>query len=184
MAETDITLKSPELKEVDNLLLRIDEYIDSCGTVVFSNKKMVDGEEIHDLVDQIRLKLPPEVKRAKQVDEQKDAIVSAASKEADGIVDQAKRQAEEILRQAKAEADKLVSEQEIVNRANEYARDQVQRANDEAASIIEQARDKEKAIRSAMVENINATLSEAHAVLQKNLDSVNSTMEAISRISE
>ena len=184
MENAELDMKSKELKPVDDILFKIDEYVDSCGSLPFTNKKSVDPDELHELVDKIRLSMPGEMKRAKEVDSQKATIVSDANKEADGIIEAAKQQADAILRQAKAEADKLVSEQEIVTRANDYARNQVQRANDEAAEIIDQAREKEKAIRAAMVENINSSLSQAAAVLQKNLDSVNSTMEAISKIAE
>ena len=181
---SEIKNNSKEATPIEQILLKIDEAIDSGNAVPFSNKKMVDADMIHEFVDEVRINLPTEIKRAKDMENQKKVILDNAQKDADDIVAQAKAQAEEIVRNAQAEADKLVSQQEIVGRANEYAQAQAQRANEEAAQILEQAREKERSIRQAMVSNINASLAEAAAVLEKNLTDVNSTREAIAKIAE
>lgn len=179
-----ITPKAKEINPLDDLLLRMDEAIDSGSTVPFSNKKMVDADQLHELIDQIRLDMPTEIKRAKDIEAQKKSIIEQAEKDAADVTAEARKRVTEMIKDAKAEADRLVSQQEIVGRANEYAKEQVERANKEAEEIIAQAREKEKQIRDAMVKSINESLTEASAVLQKNLDAVNTTMEAISKINE
>lgn len=176
-----------EVKEsnpVEKILEKMDEELDNASAVPFSNKKMVDAEQMHEYIDSIRLNLPAEIKRAKDMTREKKNIMSDATKEADDIVAKAKKQADEIIKKAQAEADKLVSEQEIISRATEYAKAQARRADEEAAAVVNQAREKEKAIREAMVSNINSTLSEAAAVLEKNLQAVVSSKEAIAKISK
>lgn len=176
--------EAKEKREYEKFLEELDEIVDTASTVPFANKKMIDADQIHELVDRVRLNIPDEIKRANDMAREKEAILSDANKEADNIISQARQQADELLKEAKAQADQLVSQQEIIGRANEYAKAQAQRADEEAAAILNQAREKEIAIREAMVENINSALSEASAVLQKNLDAVNSTKEAILRIGQ
>lgn len=173
-----------ENRSFEQVLINIDETLDNASAVPFSSKKMVDAELLHQYVDEIRLNIPGEIKRAREMTRERQAIMDKAQNEADELMEKAKEAAKKIIDDAKAEADRLVSEQEIVGRANEYAEAQVQRANEDAADIINQAREKEKAIRAAMVSNINDTLSQAVEVLQKNLDAVSSTKETINKIAE
>ena len=60
----------------------------------------------------------------------------------------------------------------------------ISKAQAEADSTISEARTKEKAIREAMVSNIESTLAEASQVLEKNLDAVNKIRDAIAHIGE
>lgn len=158
---------------VEEILEKIEELIDSSSTVPFSNKKMVDAEQLHEYVDSIRLNLPAEIKQAKDMTRDRKNILAEANKEADDIV-----------KKAKGEAQRLVSEQEILKQAAEYAKVQVQKADEKAAGIIAEAQAKEKAIREAMAANITATLSDAAEVLAKNLKAVNDTRDAVSKIAK
>ena len=191
-----------EYTPLNDLLLRIDETIDSGATVPFSNKKMVDGDQLHELVDEVRMSIPPEIKRAQELEVQRKAILENSKKEAEEIKKSAEDEKASIIKEAKAEADKLVSQQEIIERANQYAKEQVERSNQEAADIINQARaeaeniiadanNKKQSIMDAMVANINSTLSETAELLNadterlnKSLADVNRMREAISKLSE
>lgn len=169
---------------IDGYLDQIDELLENASTVPFSNKKMVDADQLHELCDTIRINMPAEIKRAADTAREKKSIIADANKEAENVVAQAKQQADEIIRDAQARADQLVSQQEIIGRANAYAQAQAQRADEEAAAVINQAREKEKAIREAMIENINSSLQEAAAVLEKNLGAVNNAKEAINKLNQ
>ena len=57
--------------------------------VPFSAKIIVDKEEMLDLIKEIRLKLPDELKQAKWVKEERQRILAESQKEADGIVKEA-----------------------------------------------------------------------------------------------
>lgn len=176
--------ENKEQNEVEKILAKMDEEIESASAVPFSNKKMVDADQLHEYIDSIRLNMPPEVKRAKDMAREKSSIMAEANREAEDIVAKAKQKADAIIKEAQAQADKLVSQQEIISRANEYAKAQAQRANEEAADIVNQAKEKEKAIREAMVMNINSSLSDAAEVLEKNLKAVVSARDAVVKIGE
>ena len=169
---------------VEQILIKIDQLIENASTVPFSGKKMVDSDQLHELVDEIRISLPGEIKRARDLNRDKINIMAEAKAEADKIVADAKKEAQGIIADAQTEADRLVSEQEIIGRANQYAKEQVQQANEQAAGIVEDARAKDKAIREAMVANLNANLSDAISVLEKNLKAVTNTKDAIAKLAE
>lgn len=194
--------ETKDYKPLNDLLLRLDETIDNGATVPFSNKKMVDGDQLHELVDEVRMSMPPEIKRAQELEQQRKTILENANKEADEIRRSAEGDKAAIITEAKAEADRLVSEQEIIDRAKQYAKDEVEKANQDAADIISRAQteadniitdaqNKKQSIMNAMVASINSTLAEAAELLDadvnrltKSLEDVNRMREAISRLSE
>ena len=72
--------------------------------------------------------------------------------------------------------------EEIIKQAADYAKQIAAEANKQAADIVEQAKAKDKAIREALSENLNKSLSEAAEVLTKSLKDVNTTRDAVSKI--
>ena len=139
---------------VEEILELMDELLDKSSSVPFSQKKMIDVEQMREYIDSIRLNLPGEIKRAKDMTRDKKNILTEANKEA-----------EEIVKKAKDEAKQIAAE-----------------ANKQAADIVEQAKAKDKAIREALSENLNKSLSEAAEVLTKSLKDVNTTRDAVSKI--
>ena len=149
---------------VEEILELMDELLDKSSSVPFSQKKMIDVEQMREYIDSIRLNLPGEIKRAKDMTRDKKNILTEANKEA-----------EEIVKKAKDEAKKLVAQEEIIKQI-------AAEANKQAADIVEQAKAKDKAIREALSENLNKSLSEAAEVLTKSLKDVNTTRDAVSKI--
>ena len=117
---------------VEEILELMDELLDKSSSVPFSQKKMIDVEQMREYIDSIRLNLPGEIKRAKDMTRDKKNILTEANKQ--------------------------------------------------AADIVEQAKAKDKAIREALSENLNKSLSEAAEVLTKSLKDVNTTRDAVSKI--
>ena len=75
--------------EIFELLESLEDIIERSRNLPFSAKGVVDKEEILDLIKEIRLKLPDELKQAKWVKEERQRILVEAQKEADGIVKEA-----------------------------------------------------------------------------------------------
>lgn len=156
---------------VDEILELMDELLDKSSSVPFSTKKMIDVEQMREYIDSIRLNLPGEIKRAKDMTRDKKNILTEANKEAD-----------EIIKKAKEEAKKLVAQEEILRQATEYAKQVVEEGNKQAADIVAQAQAKDLAIRKALSDNLNKSLSEAADILSKSLKDVNNTRDAVSKI--
>lgn len=97
---------------VDELLDLIDETLEEGTGLPFTGgKRMVDVEKLQEMLDEIRLNLPTELRQAKAIVNDRADIVNSARKEADSIV----RKAEERARQ-------LVSEESVTKAAQAVLR--------------------------------------------------------------
>ena len=72
--------------EVFTLLENWEEILESGSKVPFSTKVMVDAGELRDIIEEIRLKLPDELKQAKWVKEERQRIISDAELEAQKVL--------------------------------------------------------------------------------------------------
>lgn len=96
---------------IETILDTIDEILEkSWGVPLSGGKCVVDAEKIRDLIDEVRLNLPSDLKQAK-------AVVADRNK----IILDARNEAESIIKRAEERAKVLVSEEEVVRVANEKA---------------------------------------------------------------
>lgn len=143
---------------IDDILEMMDDLIDKSVTVPFSNKKcMIDSEKLREYIDNIRYNLPTEIKRARELEEDRSDILSDASSKA-----------EEIIKQAEERAKVLVSQDEIVKQAKEAADD-----------LTAQAKAMDLSIRNAMTDKLSAILSEAEKALTKSLKEIKAMHDAV-----
>lgn len=109
--------------DILNLLERIEDIIAEASKFPLSNKVMIDKEEILEVINEIRLKLPDEINRASWVAKERQRILNEAQSEADELIEKVKEQQKylvednEITRQAQKYADQLIQEAE--RKANE-----------------------------------------------------------------
>ena len=106
------------------LLEELENVIDSATEVPFSNKKMVDKDEIERLIDAINQSLPNELESARRIVADKERILLDAEKKADDTIAQAK---DYIAR--------ITEESELVKQAQERANEVVTAANHSAEEL-------------------------------------------------
>ena len=82
--------------EIFTLLETIENLLENSKRLPFSNKNVVDKDEILNVVREIRLKLPEELKQAKVIKEEHDRIISKANEEAAEIVKEAENRIKDI----------------------------------------------------------------------------------------
>ena len=75
--------------EIFTLLETLEDILERSKSVPFTEKTIVDKEEVLEIIKDIRLKLPDELKQAKWIKEERARILDEAQKEADGIVREA-----------------------------------------------------------------------------------------------
>ncbi|MEG2930429.1 MAG: ATPase [Ruthenibacterium sp.] len=91
----------------------MDETLEEATSVPFTGgKRMVDIEKVRDLMDDIRLNMPGEIRQAKAIVQDRSDIISTANKEAEAIV-----------KRAEDRARALISQEEITKAAAAEARD-------------------------------------------------------------
>lgn len=114
--------------DILHLVDRLEELFNESKTIPLTHKVMVDEERMLDLIDQMRLALPEEIKRSQQIINQKERILAQANEEARRTIDLAKEQAE-----------KLVQRDEIVQKAEMMGENIIQRAKDDTIHIKREA---------------------------------------------
>lgn len=106
------------------LVERLEALVASGKKVPLTNTVVLDQSGILDLVDQLRVAVPDEVRQARRVTEEAGRIVEKAREEAEAILDRAREQAAF-----------LTEERELVKGAELRAREILDRANEEATEI-------------------------------------------------
>lgn len=124
---------------------------------LFQGKVFVDGEDVRQILDEIKEEIPSEVRKAK-------AIVADRSQ----IISEAQREAETIIRVAEEKARALVDQEEIVRQAQ-------QKANE----LIAQAQQKFKEMRKASNDYVDDLMRRADESLSENLAELRKTRQNI-----
>lgn len=110
---------------IDEILDDMDELLDKSAGVPFaSHKAIIDGERLRELINDVRLNVPQEIKHAKMVEYDRDRIIR-----------EAEAKAEQIVRQAEERAKVIVSEEAILREAKKRAYDLMTKAKTEAEAV-------------------------------------------------
>ena len=75
--------------EIFTLLETLEDIMEKSRNVPFSSKCIVDKEEFLEIIKEIRLKLPDEIKQAKWIKEERQRILVEAQNEANDIIKEA-----------------------------------------------------------------------------------------------
>jgi len=110
--------------EILSVLETLEDLVEKSISVPFSGKCLVDKEEILEIIKEVRLKLPDDIKQAKWVKEERQRILMEAQKEANNI-----------LKDAESKIASLVDEHEITKKAYEQANEIVTSAQKNAREI-------------------------------------------------
>ena len=139
--------------EIFTLLESLEDVIERSRSLPFSAKGIVDKEEILDLIKEIRLKLPDELKQAKWVKEERQRILVEAQKEADDIVKEAENR---II--------SMIDEHEITKKAYEKKAEIIETANEMSREISKGTKD----YADNLLNGIEVSLQEALKIIQNN----------------
>jgi cell division septum initiation protein DivIVA len=89
-----------------------------------TNNVVLEQAALLELIDQLRVSVPEEVRQAKRVTD-----------EAERVVDRAREEADAIVARGQAQAAQMLEERELVRMAQQRAREILDAANDEAAEV-------------------------------------------------
>lgn len=137
--------------DILHLVDRIEELFNDSRAVPFTRNVVVDEDKMLDIIDQMRVTVPEEVKKAQQVVTQKDRIIAQAQEEASRIVTLAKEKAEQIVereaivKSAQTRATQIVAQarEDAGNtrrEADDYVIDSLQNMEEEVTKLLTQVR--------------------------------------------
>ncbi|WFR59858.1 ATPase [Anaerocolumna sp. AGMB13025] len=146
---------------IEQLIEDIYEFVESCRMQPLSTTKViVPKDELYDLLDELRLRTPDEIKRYQKIISNRDAIIADAEEKAAVI-----------LAEAGEKAHSLINDHEIMQQAYEQANDMVNKAAAEAERIIAAANEDANQIRSGALAYTEDMLSDVEHILTNAYDS-------------
>ena len=125
--------------EVLEIIDMLEDVVDKSMTIPLVGRAVVDREELMDLIQEVRLNLPGDLKQAKWVKDERQRILDEAAKEAESIIKNAEEKMasliddHEITQKAYAQANEIIVAAQ--NNARELRLGTKQYADDVMASL-------------------------------------------------
>ena len=146
--------------EIFTLLDTLEDILDRSKHVPFTEKGIVDKEEILEIIQEIRLKLPDELKQAKWIKEERGRILQEAEKEADAIVREAENRIISMIDEHEITRKAYDQKAEIIETANEMSREITKGTKDYADGILENLEN--------AINDINISIAKALETIEQN----------------
>ena len=118
------------------LLETLEDILENSKKLPFTSKGMVDKEEMLEIIKEIRIKLPDELKQAKWVKEERQRILVEAQKEADDIVKEAENRIISMIDEHEITRKAYEKKVEIIETANEMSREISKGTKDYADGVL------------------------------------------------
>ena len=116
-------------KGIEEMISEIEIFIDNCKYKPLSSSMIiVPKDDLEQMLNELKLKLPNEIERCKKIMRNKEAILADARTRADSIITD-----------SVAEANKLVDQSQIVELANIRANEILDMARSQADQIVNEA---------------------------------------------
>ena len=156
--------------DILQLIDRLEELFNDAKAVPFTHNVVVDEDKMLELIDQMRIAIPEEVKKAQQLVAQRDRVMAQAQEEAnrtlqiardkadqlvqkDIIVQEAQRRADQILAQARAEAEGVRAD------ADNYVLDTLMQLQDQIAKLSNQVNNGIRVVQEEQMRKVTSTAS-------------------------
>ena len=141
--------------EIFTLLETLEEIMEGSRSLPFTEKGIVDKEEVLEIIKEIRLKLPDELKQAKWIKEERGRIL-----EADGIVKEAENRIIAMIDEHEITKKAYAQKAEIIETANEMSREINKGTKEYADNIL--------ANLESAINSVSVTLNEAIKTIENN----------------
>lgn len=146
---------------IEQIIEEIEAYIDSCKFQPLSTTKIiVNKDQMDELLRELRVRTPDEIKRYQKIIANKDAILADAEAKAHNMIED-----------AQIHTNELVSEHEIMQQAYTQANAIVTTATAQAQEILDNATRDANEIRIGAMRYTDELLANAESAIGQTLDS-------------
>ncbi|HIU74411.1 MAG TPA: ATPase [Candidatus Pelethocola excrementipullorum] len=144
---------------IEQIIEEIEEYVESCRYQPLSTTKIVvNKEELEELLRELRLKTPDEIKRYQKIISNKDAILADAQSKADNMISE-----------TQAKVQEMVTQSEVMQRAYAQANETINDANMQAQQIIDSATQDANNIRLSAISYTDDMLANLSQIMSTTL---------------
>jgi len=107
--------------DILHLVDRLEEVFNEGRSIWFTRQVAVDEDRMLDLIDQMRISIPEEIKKAQQITAQRDRMLAQAQEEANRTVQQARERAQQMIERDDVTKEARVQAEQILTAAREEA---------------------------------------------------------------
>lgn len=107
--------------DIQHLVDRLEQALGESRRIPMTTTLLVDEDQVFSIIDQLRVAIPEEVKRANRVEAERERILAQAHEEAERIRQLAKQEAEELVRRDRVAASAEQRAENILERARREA---------------------------------------------------------------
>jgi len=155
--------------KIEQLIDEIEEYIDDCKYQPLSTTKIiVNKEQIDELLRELRMRTPDEIKRYQKIISNKEAIL-----------EDARAKAEALINEATIHTTQLINEHEIMQQAYAQANEVVTLATRQAQEILDNATMEANSVRSAAMQYMDDMLAHLENIIVASTNSAVSNYESL-----
>lgn len=152
---------------IEQLIDEIEEYIDSCKYQTFSNSKiLVNKDEIEELIRELRVKTPDEIKRYQRIIQNKEEILNDA-----------KARAEQLIKDTTIQRTELISEHQIMQQAYAQADEVVTAAHRQAQELLDRAVTEANEMRLSAMQYTDDLLAHVESIIAGSIQTASSDYE-------
>lgn len=152
---------------IEQLIDEIEEYVDSCKYQPLSSTKIVvNKEQIDELLRELRMKTPDEIKRYQKIISNKEAILNDA-----------REKAEALINEATIHTNELINEHEIMQQAYAQANEIVSMASKQAQEILDNATIDANNVRVAAMQYMDDILAHLETIIHSATQSARGNYE-------
>lgn len=144
---------------IEQIIEEIEEYVESCRYQPLSTTKIVvNKEELEELLRELRMKTPDEIKRYQKIISNKDAILADAQAKADNMI-----------AETQAKVQEMVTQSEVMQKAYAQANETINNANMEAQQILDSATQDANNIRLSAISYTDDMLANLSSIMSTTL---------------
>ena len=146
--------------KIEQLIDEIEEFIDGCKYKALSNTHIiVDKARIDELLRELRVKTPDEIKRYQKIISNKEAILADAREKASALINE-----------ATVHTNELINEHEIMQQAYAQANEVVTLASNQAQEVLDNATIEANTMREAAMKYTDDMLSNVENIIAQSME--------------
>ncbi len=150
-------------ENIDGILAMMEDMLDAAWSIPLSGGKgAVDIDRLRELIEDLKMHIPVEVSKAKEIVNDRKIILDDAKKEAEMVIRVAEERAkklvdhDEVVKQAQARANEILSTSQLQARelkkaTSDYVDSVLKSTEDQVAKSLAELRAKRQAIKAAKI---------------------------------
>ena len=159
------------MSRIEQIIAEIEDFIDSCKYQPLSNTKIiVNRDELDELIEDLKMSIPDEIKKYQRIIANRDAILKDAQDKS-----------ENMIKRANQMTSNLVSEHEVMQQAYKEAAKVIEDATNQAGRILDKATAESNELKRAAMQYLDGSMADIQDILSEAIESLTVKNDAIIR---